>query len=253
MCTGQPPQPPTAEAAPKPRVRTGASTQPGRLTARPGVPSPSGPKPGGPASGVLPLGLGSGGRDGLLYVPSGYRPERPAPLLLLLHGAGGNARVAVSSFREEADRRGMILLAPESRQRTWDLIVDGAYGPDAALVDRALAETFGRYAVDPARVAASGFSDGASYALSLGLANGDLFPRVIAFSPGYVVPGARTGSPRIFISHGTADEILPIDRCSRRIVPELRRAGLDVTYREFDGPHGVPMEIAVEALDWFLK
>jgi predicted esterase len=36
------------------------------------------------------------------------------------------------------------------------------------------------------------------------------------------------------------------------IVPELRNAGYDVTYREFDGGHEVPAEISEEALDWFL-
>jgi predicted esterase len=86
------------------------------------------------------------------------------------------------------------------------------------------------YAIDPARVAIGGFSDGASYALSLGLTNGDLFSHVLAFSPGFMAPAGQEGSPRIFVSHGTRDAVLPIDRCSRRIVPTLRRAGYDVAY-----------------------
>ncbi len=60
----------------------------------------------------------------------------------------------------------------------------------------------------------------------------------------------RDGAPRFFVSHGTADDVLPIDRTSRRIVPALREEGLDVTYREFSGPHTVPPEIAREAVDW---
>ena len=98
----------------------------------------------------------------------------------------------------------------------------------------------------------AGFSDGASYALSLGLTNGDLFTHVLAFSPGFMAPRKRRGKPRLFLSHGTRDRVLPIDPCSRRIVPQVRRAGYDVTYREFDGPHTVPDEIAREAVDWFL-
>ena len=43
----------------------------------------------------------------------------------------------------------------------------------------------------------------------------------------------------------------PIDHCSRRIVPQLKQAGYDVRYREFDGPHTMPPEIAREALAWF--
>jgi predicted esterase len=134
---------------------------------------------------------------------------------------------------------------------TWD-VIEGGYGPDVAFIDRALDQTFSRYAVDPRHIAAEGFSDGASYALSLGLTNGDLFTSVIAFSPGFMAPEERQGSPRIFISHGTRDQVLPIDRCSRRIVPRLKSSGYDVLYREFDGPHTVPQEIVRESLDWFL-
>ena len=56
--------------------------------------------------------------------------------------------------------------------------------------------------VDPARLVIGGFSDGASYALSLGLINGQLFRKVAAFSPGFVVTGEPEGKPRVFISHG---------------------------------------------------
>jgi predicted esterase len=54
----------------------------------------------------------------------------------------------------------------------------------------------------------------------------------------------------VFVSHGDADDVLPIDRTSRRIVPDLRDDGYDVTYREFTGPHTIPVEIAREAVDW---
>ena len=105
-------------------------------------------------------------------------------------------------------------------------------------------------AVDPARLAVGGFSDGATYALSLGLINGDLFRRVVAFSPGFIVEGETHGKPRFFVSHGTSDDILPIDRCSRRMVPELRQRGYDVTFREFDGGHEMPPAIASEGMAW---
>ena len=147
----------------------------------------------------------------------------------------------------------MRLLAPASRERTWDLLVGRRYGPDLALIDRALEQTFSRYAIDPARLAIGGFSDGASYALSLGITNGDLFTHVLAFSPGFMVPAGQTGSPRIFVSHGTRDRVLPIDRCSHRIVPSLKRDGYDVHYREFDGGHTILPEIALEAVGWFTQ
>jgi len=43
---------------------------------------------------------------------------------------------------------------------------------------------------------------------------------------------------------------LPIDPSSRAIVPELRRRGYDVTFREFDGGHEVPAEIARDGMLW---
>ena len=200
-------------------------------------------------SGLRPLGLGSG-RDGLLYVPAGYDASEKVPLALTLHGAGGNARSGISHFLHLADEVGVVLLAPESRGRTWDVLV-GGYGPDVEFIDLALDRAFARLALDTRRLAITGFSDGASYALSLGLTNGDLFTRVIAFSPGFMVPATKRGMPPVFVSHGTRDGVLPIGRCSRRIVPQLDREGYDVRYREFDGPHTVPYSVARDALDWF--
>jgi phospholipase/carboxylesterase len=192
------------------------------------------------------------GRDAFLYVPVAYEVKRPAPLVLLLHGAGGRARETVPLLRQLADKEGIILLVPDSLGRTWD-VIEGGYGPDVSFIDRALNETFTRYQVNPGHVAIGGFSDGASYALSLGVTNGDLFTHILAFSPGFMVPASRHGSPLIYISHGTEDRVLPIDVCSRRIVRQVKSAGYELQYSEFDGPHTVPREIAAEAVEWFLK
>jgi phospholipase/carboxylesterase len=202
--------------------------------------------------GLHALGTVVGPAEAYLYVPAGYRKETPTPLVLLLHGAGEDARDGLAQMRRQADEAGLILLAPGSRGPTWDLILNrGRYGPDIAAIDRALGETFSRCAVDPERVGIGGYSDGASYALSLGLANGELFSGVLAFSPGSLAPTDQTGSPRVFVSHGTRDGWLPIDSCSRRIVPRLEHAGYEVRYREFEGGHVVPPAIAREAASWF--
>jgi phospholipase/carboxylesterase len=183
------------------------------------------------------LGLG-GSRDGFIRLPSKASKD-PLPLLVLLHGAGNSAAGILRRLGAFADEAGIAVLAPDSRQSTWDAI-GGNLGPDVAFINRALDKVFESTAVDPERLSIGGFSDGASYALTLGLINGDLFPRIIAFSPGFVIPGVPHGKPRIFISHGTADDILPIDRCSRVIVPALEKRGYDVTFRQFDGGHDIP-------------
>jgi predicted esterase len=227
---------------------------PDRLQVRPHPPAHSAAEPIGlpaqrPGLHKLPLG---GQRDSHLFVPDSYNPARPAALVLLLHGAGGHAHDGLRMLLHLADRAGLILVAPASTAATWDIIAQRRYGPDLALAAAALELAFGRYAVDPARLAVGGFSDGASYALSLGLNNGDLFSHVLAFSPGFVGPGTRRGRPGVFISHGTRDPVLPIDRCSRSIAEQLRARGYPLRYREFDGGHAIPPEIAQEAVDWLM-
>lgn len=217
----------------------------GRLGSRPADPSQP-PEP----PGLHQLGL-EPGRDGLLFVPDGYRPDAPAALVVMLHGAGGDARGGIDPLLRPAGEASTLLLAPDSRDRTWDVIL-GRFGPDVEYLDRALAHVFDRYRVDPGRIAVGGFSDGASYALSLGLTNGDLFRDILAFSPGFTAPGDRIGSPRIYISHGTDDRVLPIGRTSRRIVPSLESRGYDVLYEEFAGGHVVPPDRARRAFDRFL-
>jgi phospholipase/carboxylesterase len=84
------------------------------------------------------------------------------------------------------------------------------------------------------------------------VANGDVFSHLVAFSPGFMAPPAERDRPRVFVSHGTQDAVLPIDRCSRRLVPALRRAGYEVRYDEFSGGHVVPPENASAAAQWLL-
>lgn len=222
----------------------------GRLTARPGTMQRY-ESDKGTVSGLQPLSL-DGERDGLLYVPSSYQQGHAIPLVLMLHGSGDTARGGISPFFSHAEECGLLLLAPASRTQTWD-VIRSSYGPDVAFLNRALSHVFSRYAIDTAHLAIEGFSDGATYALSLGLANGDLFSHIIAFSPGFIAPTTWQCSPRIYISHGAQDLVLPINRCSRRIVPELQRANYDVSYHEFPGLHYVPAMIVREALGWFLS
>lgn len=221
------------------------SAAPDRLLFRPRDPTrPSVP-------GLHPLGA-TNGRDGLFYVPRSLPPGRPAPLLVLLHGAGGSAANWFGAWTAHAEATGMVIAAPDSRDATWQMGTRGG-GRDARFVDQLLAAVTDTVSIDAGRVALGGFSDGASYALTLGLVNGDVFQRIVAFSPGFILPGTQTGRPRLFVSHGTQDTILPIDRCSRLIVPMLRRSGYEVEYVEFEGGHRVPSEIRERALAWLAE
>lgn len=214
-----------------------------RLTSRPGKPRNS-IEPGMHSLGLAPAGQ----RDALCYIPK-LAASSAAPGILALHGATQGGQLMVTRLQPVADALGAVLLAPDSRAITWDGI-RGAFDEDVAFIDRAMAWTFDRVSIDPARVWLAGFSDGASYGLSLGLANGDFFSRVLAFSPGFMPPAERRGKPRIFVSHGTSDPILPIERASRILVPELRHEGYDVRFEEFDGSHRMPPQVIDAATRW---
>lgn len=193
------------------------------------------------------LGLDPG-RDAIIELPE-KTPHAPLPLVVLFHGAGQSAEWMLGRVRTAAEEAGVAVLAPYSRDYSWDAIRD-SFGGDVTFVNQALERVFDIVAIDPAHISIGGFSDGATYALSLGLINGDLFSRVIAFSPGFLIERKPHGTPQFFISHGTEDPILPIDRCGRRIVRELRESRYDVEFREFDGGHEIPADIAREGMRW---
>lgn len=221
--------------------RPGEAARRGRLTpTRPVRAEKVGP------SGQTRVASAGGGRPALRYVPPprddlGYR------LVVLLHGAGGSPEQALELLQPYADDAHLLLLAPASNGRSWDVVV-GGLGPDVAAIDELVQRTLAEYPVEG--IAVCGFSDGASYALTLGVANGDSVDAVVAFSPGFAAAQVAHGSPRVFVSHGTRDGVLPIDVCSRRLVPRLRAAGLAVTYEEFDGAHEVPRTVRRRAVDW---
>lgn len=197
------------------------------------------------------LGLGEE-RDGWLYVPD--TAEAGAPMLVFLHGATGTGHRHGRAVLAAADRYGVVLVAPDSRHhQTWDLIAGRAFGPDIAYLDRVLDAVVGRLDIDTGRMAVGGVSDGASYALSIGLVNGDVFSSVVAFSPGFLAVPEPTGRPRVFVSHGRSDPILPFESCSGTLVPMLQQAGYEVELELFDGGHTVPPEVADAGLRWWLE
>ena len=228
------------------------STQPIRRVWRPafdhqgaqgGAPQPLGNR--------VPLKLGDD-RDGFVYIPSGYSEQSAMPLLVMLHGAGSTA-LSVQYALPLADEFGVIILAPDSRdERTWDGVLRN-WGPDVDFIGAALQQTVDRYRVKLSQLGVGGFSDGASYALGFGISYGDRFKHVISMSPGVMQPIAARGKPRIFLSHGVNDPIMPIDVTSRQFAPKLKALGYDVTYREYEGRHSPSPVVVREAFAWFKK
>jgi predicted esterase len=189
------------------------------------------------------------GRRAILYVPPGYDPAIAAPFMLMLHGARGNGDRTLENQRAAADEHGVVLLCPSTRSGTWDAI-RGSFAHDLATLDILLGHVFERCNIDPARIASGGFSDGASYALSLGLINGDFFTHIIAHSPGFIISDAREGKPAVYVSHGRQDNVLPFDRCGAAIVARLEKEGYAPRFDVFDGGHAATPELRSAALAW---
>jgi len=196
-----------------------------------------------------PLGIADE-RDAVLYVPAGLGPA-PVPLLIMFHGAGGFPEKVLPFIEPHADAHGFLVLAPHSTFPTWDIVI-GGNGPDLQRLQQALVAVSGRYRIRHDRLAFAGFSDGASYALSIGITNGDIASHVIAFSGGFMSVFMQEGSPKVFIAHGLADEQLPVQTSGRTNAAKLKAAGYDVEYVEFNGTHAVQPPIVTEAIRFFL-
>lgn len=197
------------------------------------------------------LGISDDDRDGTLYVPKSYQPGTPMPIVIMLHGFSGwgdNQR-RLFALGEEL---GFMVLAPESRDITWGKEAPG-FDQDVRYIGAAFRHVGGLVNIDFDRVALGGQSDGAGYALTMGLAYGNTFNHLIVLAGGGLIePLRRQGKPKIFIAHGVKDSTMPIDVSGRKNVALLKKDQYDVTYREHVGGHGTPAEITREAMLWFL-
>jgi phospholipase/carboxylesterase len=189
-------------------------------------------------------------RGGSVYVPKSYKDGEIMPLLVMLHGLGGDA-LRVRSAYPLAEEFGVIVLAPESRGLTWGQHAPG-FDKDGTYIADAMRFVAKSLYVDSDRVGIAGVSDGATYAIAMGIAYGDFFTHVIGFSEGIIIPFRKQGKPKIFIGHGTEDAQMPIDITSRKFVPQYKADGYDVTYQEYDGGHGMPAPVLRQAFEWFV-
>ena len=184
-----------------------------------------------------------------LQVPPQYDPATEWPLVVALHGAGITASGPMNFLGPYADEFGFVLLAPNARAATWDVMTQD-YGNDIAVIDQVLTQVFSQVRIDPQRIFLEGFSDGASYALGVGLTNDQLFKKVVAFSPGFICPYVTGSTQPVFVSHAQQDPILSFTNTKEKIVPKLESEAHAVEFVEYDGGHSVPPGVARSAMNW---
>jgi phospholipase/carboxylesterase len=189
-----------------------------------------------------------------LYVPESYDGSRDFALVVALHGAGGHGSDFLWTWLREARGRRFLLLAPTSRAATWSL---DAPALDGAALDSMVAFVRERWRVDAARVLVTGLSDGATFALLWGLAEGSpataLAPVSGVLHPANFALGnlERARGRRIYLAHGALDWLFPVS-LARLARETLERAGADLVYREIeDLSHTYPRDENDRILAWF--
>jgi phospholipase/carboxylesterase len=211
------------------------------------------PEPVPPASGLQVAGDPDGRGGFHLYVPECYDAGRDWPLVVALHGGFGHGRDFLWTWLREARSRGVLLLAPTSRDTTWSLHGRDVDGP--AL--RSMIDWVGeRWRVDRERVLLTGLSDGATFALLAGLAEGTPYTALAPVS-GVLHPAnfalgnlERARGRRIYLVHGRLDWMFPVS-LAREARDLLVKHGADVLFREVpDLSHTYPREENGRILEW---
>ena len=174
-----------------------------------------------------------------LHVPAGVSSSKDLrPLLVVLHGGGGNAEVASKmGFSVLADREQFIVVYPEATGGHWndgragEVIVEKAGGNDDVGFIVALVESIQRkHPVDRQRIFVTGFSNGGMMSHRLGIARPDLFAAIAPCIGGIPKPLAsekafRPAQPiSVLILQGTEDPLVPYDggKVTVNLVPALR-------------------------------
>ncbi len=135
-------------------------------------------------------------RNYLVYVPDGYVPEQPTPLVLAMHqfASNGPAFAAVSGWTDTADRVGCLVVFPTGGivampplQWIWNIWrFDEAPPPDGAFLIDLVDEVASNYTVDRARVYATGFSNGGMMSATLACRYADTFAAIAPVASGWI-------------------------------------------------------------------
>jgi len=185
-----------------------------------------------------------------VYVPAEYSRARRWPVILFLHGSEGQGTDGLlqtdaglgPGIRRHADRWPAIVVFPQAPlEHRW-------HGKVAHLALATLDRTLEEFSTDPDRVCLVGLSAGANGVWNLGYISPERFAALVAVSgwmmreaivaadtgPPYRVIAGRIRSLPVWIWHGEADSVVPVEE-SRRMAEALRASGARVTYTELPG------------------
>ena len=200
-----------------------------------------------------------GASRAVLLTPPQIDPSRRYPLVTVFHGAGRQDEMLVKACRGEPEARQALFLVPRSLQPTWDLIAGGQGQPDLEFLEYAWELIYRRYPIDAEKQAVVGYSDGASYALSLALSNPGFFDAALCWAAGFAMMdrnavGAENRRTRFYLEYGTADELFPFEQIALPMRENLEQAGYEVEFSVDEGGRHWPSgSFQREALDWYFE
>ena len=192
------------------------------------------------------------------------------PLLLLLHGYGSNEADLFSFAAELPDEYYIVSArAPYDLQYgsyawyaiNFDADENKFSDHEQAKVSRDLIATFidellVEYPIDASQVSLIGFSQGAILSYAVALSHPEKVQKIVAMS-GYlnleiIADGYQQNnfsSLKIFASHGTVDQVIPVE-WARRIPVIVENLGINTTYKEYPVGHGVAPQNFHDFRNW---
>jgi len=160
-----------------------------------------------------------------LHIPPTYKPGNPAPLVINLHGLNSYAaqQEQVSKMSIKADQAGFIVAYPEGlgRPQTWHIGPRAEGAADLQFIRELVRRLQDQLNIDPARIYATGISNGAQMTNRLGCDMSDLFAAIAPVSGGYSpLDNCQPLRPVPVVAfHGTADKVLPYEGQGRVLLP----------------------------------
>lgn len=155
-------------------------------------------------------------RTFILHVPPGYQPGVPAPLVFNLHGYDSTAyrQQNQSHMNVKADREGFIVVYPQALQTPpmWVGFMPGPAGyADVRFFQDMIAFLQQEMSIDPARIYATGVSNGAVMANHLGCVMSDTFAAIAPVAGNHIgYDACEIKHPiSVVVLHGTADRTAP--------------------------------------------
>ena len=145
-----------------------------------------------------------------LFVPPAYDAAKPARLVFVFHGLGGDGDQIRAYFGFEAEAKGQALFVyPDGLAQAAQGGRTGWAQSDLSFFDALLAEISSSHCVDKKRVFAAGHSFGAYMSNLVGCERADVVSGIAPVSGGLVAAGACKGAVAAWVAHGDRDATVP--------------------------------------------